>query len=129
MTSSTPLRIKPSRWFYVIGIIILVGGPIISSIFLFSVVFSNTSTINTGSSNITLSQTGKYTVFYEYQSMVGNRIYSTGKDIPSIQVNLVSKDTWVEILLSATFINSIYTLRSICYFKWHQAISTRKSYR
>ena len=41
MTSSTPVRIKPSRWFYVIGIVILVGGPIISSIFLFSTVVSN----------------------------------------------------------------------------------------
>jgi hypothetical protein len=43
-----------------------------------------------GSSDITLSQPVKYTVFYEYRSMVGNRVYSTGEMIPSIQVNLVS---------------------------------------
>ena len=34
--------------------------------------------------------------------MVGNRIYSTGEDIPSIQVNLVSKDTGAEIPLGYT---------------------------
>jgi hypothetical protein len=33
------------------------------------------------SSNITLSQPGKYTIFYEYRSVVGNRIYSTGEGI------------------------------------------------
>ena len=119
MTSSTPERIKPSRWFYIIGIVILVGGPIISSIFLFSAVFSNIGDMTEvpsiqivvpGTSDITLSQTGKYTVFYEYQSMVGNRIYSTGEDIPSIQVSLMSRDTGAEIPLSAASLNSTYTI-------------------
>lgn len=119
MTSSAPPRIKPSRWFYVIGIIILVGGPIISSIFLFSSVGSNIGDMTEvpsmravvpGSGDITIPQTGKYTVFYEYRSMVGNRIYSTGEDIPGIQVTLVSKDTGAEIPLSAASVNTTYTI-------------------
>lgn len=63
-----------------------------------------------GSSDITLSQPGKYTVFYEYRSMIGNRIYSTGEDIPGIQVNLVSKDTGEEIPLSSASIKRTYTV-------------------
>ena len=50
------------------------------------------------SSNITLSQPGKYTIFYEYRSVVGNRIYSTGEGIPG-PVNLISTDTGDEIPL------------------------------
>jgi hypothetical protein len=112
-------RIKPSRWFYVIGIVILVGGPIISSIFLFLAVVSNIGDMTEvpsiqvvvpRTSDINLSQTGKYTIFYEYQSMVDNRIYSTAEDLPGIQVNLVSKDTGTEIPLSAASINSSYTI-------------------
>jgi len=65
-----------------------------------------------GSSDITLSQPGKYTVFYEYQTMVGNRIYSTGEDIPGIQVNLVSKESGDEIPLSSASVNRTYTIGS-----------------
>jgi hypothetical protein len=59
----------------------------------------STQAVVPGSSDITLQQTGKYTIFYEYRAMVGNRIYSTGEDIPGIIVNIVSKDTGDEIPL------------------------------
>ena len=65
-----------------------------------------------GSSDITLSQSGKYTVFYEYRSMVGNRVYSTGEMIPSIQVNLVSNDTGDEVPLSSASVNRTYAIGS-----------------
>ena len=65
-----------------------------------------------GSSNITLSQPGKYTIFYEYRSVVGNRIYSTSEGIPGLQVNLVSKDTGDEIPLSSASVNMTYTIGS-----------------
>ena len=63
-----------------------------------------------GSSDIILQQTGKYTIFYKYRSMVGNRIYSTGENIPGIIINIVSKDTGDEVPLSSTSINSSYTI-------------------
>jgi hypothetical protein len=65
-----------------------------------------------GSSNITLSQPGKYTIFYEYRSVVGNRIYSTGEEIPGLQVNLVSTDTGDEIPLSSASVDRTYTVGS-----------------
>jgi hypothetical protein len=39
-------------------------------------------------------------------------VYSTGEDVPSIQVNLVSRDTGSEIPLSNTSMNSTYTVGS-----------------
>jgi hypothetical protein len=63
-----------------------------------------------GSSDITLPQPGEYTIFYEYRSMVDNRIYSTDQDIPGIMVNIVSKDTADEIPLSTPSTSSTYTI-------------------
>jgi hypothetical protein len=113
---------KPSRWFYVVGIVILIVGPVVSSVVLFSSVFSNlgnmaaeiqsTQVVMPGSSDITLQQTGKYTIFYEYRSMVGNRIYSTDENIPGIIVNIVSKGTGDGIPLSSASTNSSYSLGS-----------------
>lgn len=60
------------------------------------------------SSDITLPQPGEYTIFYEYRSMVDNRIYSTDQDIPGIIVNIVSKDTGDEIALSTPTKSSTY---------------------
>lgn len=63
-----------------------------------------------GSSDITLPQPGEYTIFYEYRSMVDNRIYSTDQEIPGIIVNIVSKDTGDEIPLSSPSTSSTYTI-------------------
>ena len=117
--SSNQTKIKPSQWFYVVGIIVLLSGPIISGIFLFSSVFSTMNALTQipsiqvvvpGKSDVTFSQTGKYTIFYEYQSVIKNRVYSTGENIPGIQVSLISKDIGYEIPLSTTPISSTYTI-------------------
>jgi hypothetical protein len=63
-----------------------------------------------GSSDITLPQPGEYTIFYEYRSMVDNRIYSTDQDIPAIIVNIVSTDTGDEIALTTPSTSSTYTI-------------------
>lgn len=65
-----------------------------------------------GSSDITFQQTGKYTIFYEYRSMVGKRIYSTGENVPGIIVNIISKDTGDEVPLSSASTKSSYTIGS-----------------
>jgi hypothetical protein len=92
---------------------------VVGSVFLFSTVFSNLNdmaeipsiqVVVPGSSNITLSQPGKYTIFYEYRSVVGNRIYSTGEEIPGLQVNLISTDTRDDIPLSSASVNRTYTV-------------------
>lgn len=63
-----------------------------------------------GKSDITLSQTGKYTIFYEYHSVVNNRIYSTANHIPGIQVSIVSTNTGSEIPLSIPSVDMNYTI-------------------
>jgi hypothetical protein len=98
-----------------------VTGPIVFSIFLFSSLLSNVSSLTQmpsiqvivpGTSDIMLSETGKYTIFYEYQSVVGNRVFSTGENIPGIQLNLISKETGAEVPLSSTSMSMTYTIGS-----------------
>jgi hypothetical protein len=72
----------------------------------------STQVIVPGSGDITLQQTGKYTIFYEYRSVVGNRIYFTGENIPGIIVNITSKDTGDELLFSSTASKSSYSIGS-----------------
>jgi hypothetical protein len=117
MTSAQ--KINPSRWFYLIGIIVLIIGPAVSSMLLFSTIFSTIDTLKDipstrvivpGRNDISLSEAGKYTIFYEYRSILGNSVYSTGEDIPGIQVNLMSKDTGIKILLSTPTMSSSYTI-------------------
>ncbi len=119
VSSKSQTKIRPSRWFYVIGIVILVAGPAISSMFLFSAVFStisvltempSTQIIVPGRSDVRLSEGGGYTIFYEHQSVVGNRVFSTTENIPGIQVTLTSKDTGSEIPLSRSSMSSSYSM-------------------
>ena len=65
-----------------------------------------------GKSNITLSEPGEYTIFYEFQSVIGSKVYDTGKDIPLIQVNLSSQDTGSAIPLSTSFVEKTYSIGS-----------------
>lgn len=114
---NTKQKITPSRWFYLLGIIVIIAAPVIFGIFLFSSIMPimsglsqmpSTQVIVPGSSDINLSESGKYTIFYEYQSVVGNRVFSTGENLPEIRVSLVSKETSLEIPLSRPAMSMTY---------------------
>lgn len=91
----------------------------ISSIFLFSTVFSTINNLTDipsvqvvvpGRNDIRLSEAGKYTIFYEHKSVVENSVYSTSEDIPGIQVVLTTEDAGTEIPLSKRSMSSSYTI-------------------
>ncbi|MGC1134141.1 MAG: hypothetical protein WA941_15050 [Nitrososphaeraceae archaeon] len=114
-TTGNQTRIKPNRWFYVIGAGLFVLGPVLSLLFVLSTISTVTQmpsiqVVVPGGTDVTLLETGKYTIFYEYQSIVRNRVFSTGQDIPGIQVSLVSKDTGAEIPLSRTSMSTTYAM-------------------
>ena len=62
-----------------------------------------------GKADITLSEAGKYTIFHEYQSVVGNKVYKT-EEISGLQCALTSQETGAEIALSSPSGSSTYTL-------------------
>jgi hypothetical protein len=112
---SNQTKIKPSRRFYLLGIAAFIIGGVLFGSFLFSSLenFAAESTIQVvvpGTSDIELPEAGKYTIFYEYQSVVGNRVFSTGEDIPGLEVTLISKDTGLDIPLFRTSLSSTYSI-------------------
>jgi hypothetical protein len=106
----------PGRWYYGLGGAVLVAGCVYFGVFLWqnlSRIGENlTQVVVPGKSQLTLSKPGKYTIFYEYQSVLGNKVYSSSEDISSLKCTLVSMDTGAEIALSPSMMNSKYSLGS-----------------
>jgi hypothetical protein len=61
-----------------------------------------------GEQEIFLEKPGLYTVFHEYRSSIGNRIYSGPQGIPGLECHLTSKDSGKEISLAPSSMTSRY---------------------
>jgi len=97
--------ITPSRWYYVLAAVIFVGG-LVGFVVL---VFENLrgmerklqQVVVPGRAEVTLRDSGNYTIFYEHKSVVGNKIYSTEPELSGLQCTLTSKTTGAQVVLSA----------------------------
>ncbi|MDP6542811.1 MAG: hypothetical protein QGH60_02405 [Phycisphaerae bacterium] len=76
-------EVKPSGWYYVLAGLVLAGGIAGFALFLFSGLTDLsgglTQMVVPGEHELTLSEAGDYTVFHEYRSVVGSKVYSTGQ--------------------------------------------------
>jgi hypothetical protein len=93
----------PSRWHYAIGVAVLIVGFVIFTVLLLTQLTGSTPQIQVvvpGVHEIYLAESGKYTVFYEYQSVIDGRIYLTGESLPPILCTLKSKEDSREVVLS-----------------------------
>jgi len=107
-------NIKPSRWYYGLAIVVFIIGGSLFTLFLFNSLSGLTGALTQVvvpvKSDITFPETGKYTIFYEYQSVVGNRLYFTGESLSGLQCTLTSKVTGYRIALSRPLTRSTYSL-------------------
>lgn len=107
-------NIKPSRWYYALAAIVFIIGSALFGWFLFNnlsgLTDRLTQVIVPGTTVITLKEPGKYTVFYEYQSVVGNRVYSTGQDLSGLECALISRVTGSSVPLYSSSMNSTYSI-------------------
>ena len=106
-------NIRPSRWYYGLAIVVFIIG---ESLFIWFLLNSLsglteplTQVVAPVKSEIVLPATGKYTIFYEYQSVVGDRLYSTGRSLSGLQSALTSKVTGYRIALSRPLTRSTYS--------------------
>jgi hypothetical protein len=109
-----------SRKYYVIGGAALgVGavGFIIFVIFLINQVtgsMTKTKVVIPGTHVVHLVEPGVYTVYYEYRSVINNKIYSTGETLPSsVIATLTSETTGEDIMLTRSTMNETYESGSI----------------
>ena len=107
-------NIKPSRWYYGLAIVVFIIGGSLFTLFLFNSLSGLTGALTQVvvpvKNDITFPETGKYTIFYEYQSVVGNRLYFTGESLSGLQCTLASKVTGYRIALSRPLTRSTYSL-------------------
>lgn len=86
--------ITPSRTYYALPIAVFILGMAIFGIFLVGSLNGLGNDLPQyvvpGSHKIELTETGTYTVFYEYKSVVGDEIYSSPPNLPGLRVHLVS---------------------------------------
>lgn len=94
--------IKPCRWFYVIPLVLLLGAAGAGSLLFVNVMGMQNRlerVIIPGEVELTLSEPGSYTVFYEFQSLLDNQSYSTGENLPDLEYQLQSLTDGTQITL------------------------------
>ncbi|MGE5325794.1 MAG: hypothetical protein ACM3NO_02045 [Deltaproteobacteria bacterium] len=106
--------IKPGRGYYGLAGAILVAGIALFVIVLWKGISSIPSRLQQvtapGSAELTLAKPGDYTIFYEYQSVIGNRVYSTGEHVPGLECTLISKSSGSPVPVSRSTVDSSYSL-------------------
>jgi len=111
------IKVKPSGWYYVLAGMVLAGGIVGFVLLLLSGLTglsdALTQIVVPGQHELTLKEAGDHTVFHEYQSVVGSKVYSMEKGgVSGLRCTLRSKVTGREIQLSPSSVNSTYSFGS-----------------
>ncbi len=104
----------PPRWRYALAILIVIVGMAAFSYLLINDIGNLTNSLITvmvpGSSDLNLTEPGKYTISYEYQTIVGGRVYSSDINSPNLYCRLLEKQTRSEVALHLPSIRSTYSI-------------------
>jgi len=107
-------EIRPSRWYYALAVLVFVGGFVALGLFLWKNLSGVTEGLQQvvvpGKVDLALAKPGKYTVFYEHESVVGNKIYSTGESVSGLECSLISARTGAAVRLSRSTVHSTYSM-------------------
>lgn len=110
--------VTPSAKWFILPAVILVAGVAAFVLLLFAGLMGLTDGLTQvvvpGEAEITLSEPGTYTIFHEYRSVVGGKVYSTTSGISGLQCKIVSKKTGAERPLSQSSASMTYELGSRC---------------
>lgn len=112
----TPQTIRPSRWYYLLSPVVIGLGVAL----FFFITFTGLSGIPErlsqieapGTREMTFSEAGKYTIFYEHRSVMGGKIYDTGENLSGLWCTVVSKETNAPVPLTQPSVSTSYTVGS-----------------
>ncbi len=90
--SGQPAKVRPGRWIYVLGVVLLVLAiilPIPGAVMMVSGI-GNTLARGTvpGSFQVTFPEDGDYALFYEHRSVLNGTTFNTASTPPSLQYEL-----------------------------------------
>ncbi len=105
-------RGKPGRWRYGLAIVLMLVGTF-ALLLAFEVLKTTTEdmvqVIVPGESTITVEEPGDFTIFYESQSTVDGRVFSTG-DLPGINIEIRSNATGEPVPIKKPSATTSYSL-------------------
>lgn len=118
-------NLKPSRWYYLLAVLIPIFACAGSSLFVYSLIpklpgaldavgINNlTQVVIPGSAEIYFPKAGAYAVYYEYRSTINGVNYVRGKYPPQLHCNLNSKKTGLGTELTPNYIEgNIYATQN-----------------
>jgi len=107
-------EIRPERWYYGLAGATFISGWLLFGLFL----FRNLSRISSelqqvvvpGKTELSLNRPGSYTIYYEYESVVGSKVYSSSRSLSGLECTVASKAMGQEVTLSRTAVSSRYSV-------------------
>ena len=116
---------KPSRWLYLVGAAVIVlgfAGAALYGLAQASRLLPDVRVVAPGIHEVQLPSAGKYTVFYECNSVVDGHTYATGESLPRMSIDLTAKDTSQPVELfrpvrTTTYAGDGYSGRTMLEFK------------
>jgi len=94
--------IKPNPWRYALAALIIIAGMALSFELLMSGLGSMGKDLIQvtvpGESSIYLPEVGEYTIFYESRSVFQGKIYSTGDEIPALEIEIANRTNGWEVV-------------------------------
>ena len=105
-------RLGPSRWYYAVAAaVFLAGCGSVAFVLIGHVERLRSSLVQIvapGEKELNLTQPGDYTVFYEHESVVNGRAYSTGERLSGLECQLVLPGSGSAIALTAPGMSTTY---------------------
>jgi len=106
----------PSRFYYGLAGVIFIGGWVLFGLFLFARLSRLPEKLQQvvvpGKTDITLAKAGSYTIYHEYRSAIGSRVYSSPRNLSGLRCRVISVATGAEIALSTPLGSSHYSYGS-----------------
>lgn len=123
MTGTDP---GPSRWYYALAVVLCLAGAGLAGIsFWRSIVRVGsdlTQMVAPGARDLRLAEPGNYSIYLEYRSVVGNRVYVTEPHLSGLEVALTSRASGAPVALQRPSGTSTYTVQSregVAVFNFH----------
>jgi hypothetical protein len=107
-------EIRPGRWYYGLAAVVFISGWVLFGLFLYRNLSGISSKLQQvvvpGKTELSLNRPGSYTIYYEQESVVGSKVYSTSRSLSGLECTVTAKATGEEVALSRTAVSSRYSV-------------------
>ena len=107
-------EIRPGRWYYGLAAAVFISGWVLFGLFLYRNLSGISSKLQQvvvpGKTQLSLNRPGSYTIYYEQESLVGSKVYSTSRSLSGLQCTVTAKGTGEEVTLSRAAVSSHYSV-------------------